>query len=115
MKNNTGETQSVWMHGVEMPHTAALAENVTCDVCVVGAGIAGITNAYLLAKEGKSVVVVDAKGIGSGETSRTTAHLSNVFDDRYYVAVKLHGEKKARLIAESHTYAIKKIEDIVKE
>jgi glycine/D-amino acid oxidase-like deaminating enzyme/nitrite reductase/ring-hydroxylating ferredoxin subunit len=98
-----------------MPHTAALAENVTCDVCVVGAGIAGITTAYLLAKEGKKVVVVDAKGIGSGETSRTTAHLSNVFDDRYYVAIKLHGEKKARLIAESHTYAIKKIEDIVKE
>jgi len=115
MKNTTGETHSVWMHGVDMPTTTALTSDITCDVCVVGAGIAGITTAYMLAKEGKSVVVLESKEIGSGETSRTTAHLSNVFDDRYYIANKLHGEKKARLIAESHSYAIQKIEEIVKE
>ena len=115
MKRGTGNTQSVWMHGVDIPQTTALSENITCDVCVVGAGIAGISTAYMLAKEGKSVVVLESSGIGSGETSRTTAHLSNAFDDRYYTINKLHGEKKARLVAESHTYAIRKIEEIVKK
>ena len=115
MKSNTGSTTSVWMHGVEMPQTSTLTQDITCDVCVVGAGISGLTTAYLLAKEGKSVVVIDSKTIGGGETSRTTAHLSNVFDDRYYVINKMHGEKKARLVAESHTYAIRKIEEIVKD
>jgi glycine/D-amino acid oxidase-like deaminating enzyme/nitrite reductase/ring-hydroxylating ferredoxin subunit len=115
MKSNTGSTTSVWMHGVEMPYTTALGADITCDVCVVGAGISGITTAYLLAKEGKSVVVIDSKTIGGGETGRTTAHLSNAFDDRYYMINKIHGEKKARLVAESHTYAIRKIEEIVKD
>jgi glycine/D-amino acid oxidase-like deaminating enzyme/nitrite reductase/ring-hydroxylating ferredoxin subunit len=114
MKKSTGRTHSVWMQGMDMPDTAALATDVTCDVCVVGAGIAGLTTAYLLTQEGKSVVVLDSNGIGSGETGRTTAHLSNALDDRYHNLIKIHGEKGARLAAESHTAAIRKIEEIVK-
>jgi glycine/D-amino acid oxidase-like deaminating enzyme/nitrite reductase/ring-hydroxylating ferredoxin subunit len=51
--------------------------------------------------------------IGSGETGRTTAHLSNVIDDRYTEIERLHGERGARLAAESHTAAITCIEDTV--
>src|SRR4051812_4140945 len=54
------------------------------DVCIVGGGIAGITTAYLLAKAGRSVMVIDDGLIGGGETCRTTAHLSNAIDDRIY-------------------------------
>ncbi|PIQ21024.1 MAG: FAD-dependent oxidoreductase [Cytophagales bacterium CG18_big_fil_WC_8_21_14_2_50_42_9] len=115
MKKTTGTTQTVWMHGLDFPATTALTQDITCDICVVGAGISGLTTAYLLAKEGKSVVVLEAKTIGGGETGRTTAHLSNALDDRYQVLMKMHGEKQARLAAESHTYAIRKIEEIVKE
>jgi glycine/D-amino acid oxidase-like deaminating enzyme/nitrite reductase/ring-hydroxylating ferredoxin subunit len=103
------------MQGIDMPDTAVLTTDVTCDVCVVGAGIAGLTTAYLLTQEGKSVVVLDSKGIGSGETGRTTAHLSNALDDRYHNLIKIHGDKGARLAAESHTAAIRKIEEIVKK
>ena len=57
----TGDTSSVW----ELPHpalsAAPLAGDVTYDVCVVGGGIAGLTTAYLLAKEGKKVVLLEAK------------------------------------------------------
>jgi len=115
MKKTTGTTQTVWMHGLDFPATTALMQDITCDICVVGAGISGLTTAYLLAKEGKSVVVLEAKAIGGGETGRTTAHLSNALDDRYDILMKTHGEKQARLAAESHTYAIRKIEEIVKE
>jgi glycine/D-amino acid oxidase-like deaminating enzyme len=114
MKKSTGSTSSVWMHGLDMPLTSSLTADITCDVCVVGAGIAGLTTAYLLTQEGKSVVVLESKVIGGGETGRTTAHLSNALDDRYYNLIKMHGEKGARLAAESHTYAIRKIEEIVK-
>ncbi|HVT63176.1 MAG TPA: FAD-dependent oxidoreductase, partial [Legionellaceae bacterium] len=51
--------------------------------------------------------------IGSGETGRTTAHLTHAYDDRYYRIAALHGEKIAQLVAESHTYAIQAIEDII--
>src|SRR5205085_1309859 len=90
-----------------------LAEDARADVCVVGAGIAGMTTAYLLAREGKSVVVIDDGPVGGGMTGRTTAHLVNALDDRYFELEKLHGERGARLAAESHTAAIDRIEAIV--
>src|SRR5437762_11831358 len=108
----SGTTTSVWMDtaGLSRP---ALETSTTTDVCVVGAGISGLMSAYLLAAEGRSVVVLDDGQIAGGETSRTTAHLASALDDRYFDLEKLHGEKGARLAADSHTAAIDRIEAIV--
>jgi glycine/D-amino acid oxidase-like deaminating enzyme/nitrite reductase/ring-hydroxylating ferredoxin subunit len=113
MKSDSGETISIWMAMDETPSCSRLAENTYADVCIVGAGIAGLTTAYMLAREGKSVVVLDDGAIGGGETGRTTAHLSNALDDRYYELERLFGERGARLAAKSHTAAIDRIEAIV--
>jgi glycine/D-amino acid oxidase-like deaminating enzyme/nitrite reductase/ring-hydroxylating ferredoxin subunit len=115
MKDDAQATTSVWMATANTPSQSRLKENIRTDVCIIGAGIAGITTAYLLAKEGRSVVVLDDGPIGGGMTGRTTAHLTNAFDDRYVEMEKLHGEDGARLIAESHTAAIDKVEQIVRE
>jgi glycine/D-amino acid oxidase-like deaminating enzyme/nitrite reductase/ring-hydroxylating ferredoxin subunit len=111
----SGETTSIWMPTAEMPAGEAITQDVTCDVCVIGAGIAGLTTAYLLAREGRNVVVIDHGPIGGGETGRTTAHLANAIDDRYFEIERIHGEKGAQLAADSHTAAIHKIGMIVKE
>ena len=115
LKSDTGNTVSCWMREVTMPATQPLENDVACDVCIVGAGLAGLTTAYLLQKEGKSVVVLDKGPIGGGETGRTTAHLSDALDDRYEKLIQVHGEKGAMLAAESHAAAIDKIEEIVKK
>jgi glycine/D-amino acid oxidase-like deaminating enzyme/nitrite reductase/ring-hydroxylating ferredoxin subunit len=103
------------MDTAEVPLESSLAERITAEVCIVGAGIAGMSTAYLLAREGKSVVVLDDGSIGGGMTGRTTAHLVNALDDRYFELERLHGEDGARLAAESHTAAIDRVEEIVKE
>lgn len=113
MKDDAQATTSVWMATANTPSQARLKENIRTDVCIIGAGIAGMTTAYLLAKQGRSVVVIDDGPIGGGMTGRTTAHLTNAFDDRYVEMEKLHGAEGARLIAESHTAAIDKVEQIV--
>jgi glycine/D-amino acid oxidase-like deaminating enzyme/nitrite reductase/ring-hydroxylating ferredoxin subunit len=113
MKHHSGKTASVWMRTVQVPAQPALIADATADVCVVGAGIAGLSTAYLLTRRGKSVVVVDDGPIGAGESERTTAHLSNAVDDRYFEIAHLHGEDAAQLTAESHTEAINRIESIV--
>ena len=113
MDRTSGSTDSVWLQGVSIPSRPPLDADITCHVCVVGAGIAGLTTAYLLAREGKAVVVIEDGEIGSGETGRTTAHLVNALDDRYFHLAKLHGREGARLAAESHTRAIDQIEEIV--
>jgi glycine/D-amino acid oxidase-like deaminating enzyme/nitrite reductase/ring-hydroxylating ferredoxin subunit len=113
MKRGSGATASVWMVTAEIPSRPALTKDISADICVVGAGIAGLTTAYLLAQEGRSVVVLDDGPIAGGETSRTTAHLVNALDDRYFELETMYGEKGARLAAESHTAAINLIEAIV--
>jgi glycine/D-amino acid oxidase-like deaminating enzyme/nitrite reductase/ring-hydroxylating ferredoxin subunit len=114
-EEHAGHTNSVWMATATVPKFSKLLSSVESDVCVVGAGIAGLTTAYLLGRAGKSVVVVDDGPIVSGESERTTAHLAAALDDRYVELERLHGEKGARLAAESHSAAIKQIERIVRE
>ncbi|HZM88846.1 MAG TPA: FAD-dependent oxidoreductase, partial [Blastocatellia bacterium] len=106
---------SIWMATSDLGTQSQLRKDEHADVCVVGAGIAGMTTAYLLAREGKRVVVLDDGPIGGGETGRTTAHLSNALDNRYFEIERLHGSDGLRLTAESHTAAISRIEAIVTE
>ncbi|MDQ4123638.1 MAG: FAD-dependent oxidoreductase [Acidobacteriota bacterium] len=112
MRSDEGQSVSVWEATGEIQEPGSLNQDLQTDVCIVGAGISGLTTAYFLAKAGKRVVVVDDGIITGGETCRTTAHLSNAIDDRYYELEKLHGEEKSRLAAESHTAAINRIEEI---
>jgi glycine/D-amino acid oxidase-like deaminating enzyme/nitrite reductase/ring-hydroxylating ferredoxin subunit len=100
------------MGTTEVPQFPPLTQDVRANVCIIGAGIAGMTTAYLLARAGRAVVLIDDGPIGGGETSRTTAHLTSALDDRYYNIAKLHGDEGARLAAESHMAAIHRIETI---
>jgi glycine/D-amino acid oxidase-like deaminating enzyme/nitrite reductase/ring-hydroxylating ferredoxin subunit len=98
-----------------MPDCPPLTGDFEADVCVVGAGIAGLTTAYLLGREGKSVVVLDDGPLAGGMTQQTTAHLTHAIDDRFQAVAKVRGEAGARLAAESHTAAIDRIEAIVRD
>ena len=46
--SNSG--QSVWLATVRIENRPALTDDLRVDVCVIGAGIAGMTTAYLLAR-----------------------------------------------------------------
>src|SRR5688572_2061248 len=107
--------RSVWAATAALPEFSPLQENLHADVCIVGAGISGLTTAYLLARAGKRVAVLDAGPVGGGMTQRTTAHITNMLDDRYFEVERLHGREGARLAADSHTAAIDRIETIVKQ
>jgi glycine/D-amino acid oxidase-like deaminating enzyme/nitrite reductase/ring-hydroxylating ferredoxin subunit len=106
-------TSSTWMETAEIPRFPRLTADLTTDVCVVGGGIAGVTTAYLLACEGARVALVEAGDVGSGETARTTAHLSNALDHLYCDVEDSIGVAGARSAAHSHSFAIDLIERLV--
>jgi glycine/D-amino acid oxidase-like deaminating enzyme/nitrite reductase/ring-hydroxylating ferredoxin subunit len=114
-KSDEGATTSYWEESETLRKVRALDSDLETEVCVIGAGIAGLTTAYLLSRQGVAVTVVDDGLIGGGETCRTTAHLSNAIDDRIYRIEKWHGEENAKLAVTAHTAAIEKIEQIVRE
>jgi glycine/D-amino acid oxidase-like deaminating enzyme/nitrite reductase/ring-hydroxylating ferredoxin subunit len=111
----SGDTTSLWHATIGEMTRQPLSGAGRADVCVVGAGIAGMTAAYLLSRAGRRVLVLDDGAIGGGETGRTTAHLSDALDDRYDALERLHGADGARAAAHSHRSAIDVLERIVTE
>lgn len=114
MNTHAGTSNSLWMATATRPEFTAVTQDDQADVCIVGAGIAGLTTAYLLTQAGKSVIVLDDGPIVSGDTERTTAHLSTVLDDRFVQLERRHGAEGAKWAHESHAAAIDTIERIVR-
>ena len=110
--STNGRSSSVWMDDASEFTSPPLPGDLDTDVCVIGAGIAGLTAAYLLMKEGKQVTVIDAIGVGAGETGRTTAHFFP--PDEWYAGIETKfGAEQARLVADSYGAAIGLVEDII--
>ena len=96
-----------------MPEAAPLSGNAQADVCVIGAGVAGITTAYLLAQKGRTVVVIDEGAIGGGMTSCNTGELAVAMGGHAAIE-RRHGIDGARLAAASQAGAIDAVEGIVR-
>ncbi|RZA24024.1 MAG: FAD-dependent oxidoreductase [Proteobacteria bacterium] len=103
-----------WAAG-EWPEFLTLNNDLSTDVLVIGAGIAGLTTAYQLAKNGTRVVVIDASQPGDGETGNTSAHLSSALDEHFQELEGMFGEDGSRLAAKSHRYAIDAIQAICEQ
>ena len=112
MNNSSGLTVSSWSGTAEIPPQAPLTADVSADVCIVGGGIAGLTTAYLLTKEGKSVVLLEQGDTAGGETCRTTAPPRQRDRRPRRRAGKMARQGGPRLAVESHAAAIDKIEQI---
>ncbi|HET7710743.1 MAG TPA: FAD-dependent oxidoreductase, partial [Thermoanaerobaculia bacterium] len=116
-KNPAGsdESLSIWIDTSPGTRYAAFSGEAEADVAIVGAGITGITAAYLLSKEGRSVILVDKGRIAMSETGHTTAHIVDATDADYEQLVKTHGEEHARLDTEAIRSSVKLIRSLVEE
>ena len=110
----SGENLSYWIASSEPIIFAKVVKSLETDVLVVGGGIAGLTTAYCLTQAGRRVILVEDGFIGSGESGRTTAHVTCALDDRYFELEKIFGKDKAGLAANSHMAAIEWINKTVR-
>ncbi len=92
-----------------------LNQNIDVDVAIIGGGLAGIDIAYMLNETDLNVAVLEAKTIGSGATSKTTAFLTQIVDTDFTDLTSMFGDAKTKLIWQAHGEAINTIEKIVKK
>ncbi len=112
-KKTAGINIPYWVDSVEPIAFSPLTKNEKTFVVVVGGGIVGVSIACNLSLDGIRVILIDDGNIGGGETGRTTSHLVNSLDDRYYTLIKQFGKEGARLAAKSHTEAIRFIYEFI--
>lgn len=103
--------QSYWIASTKDAFTDynALTEDIKMDAVIVGGGIAGITCAYLLRKEGLSVAVLEAGQIAHGTTGHTTAKITSQHKLIYDKLIKQMGSELAQQYATANETAIGEI------
>ena len=109
----SGHNISLWVDTTLPIKYSKLGQSLETEIVIVGGGLAGLSVGYCLSKAGKKVVILEDGFLGSGETGRTTAHITNALDDRYYEIQRIHGKEAASLAAASHTSAINFIAETV--
>ena len=92
-----------------------LDKDISTDCLIVGGGIVGLTTAYLLAKENKKVVIVEADKVGFGTSGRNTGKVTSQHGLIYKDICKKYSPQKARMYYEANEEGLKLVEDIVSE
>ena len=105
----------VWIDDTPIGNFPKLQSNISTDVLVVGAGVTGITTAYLLKKAGSNVALIERERVASIDTGHTTAHLTYVTDDPLQQLVRNFGKDHAQAAWDAGADAINEIETIVRE
>ncbi|MFN3404487.1 MAG: FAD-dependent oxidoreductase [Cytophagaceae bacterium] len=97
----------------ECKYFPALKGNIETDVLIIGGGITGLLNAYLLNEAGISTVLVEAMHIGDGTTGMSSCHLTTDIDTEYRNVYADFGEEISALVAQSRVEGINLLERIV--
>jgi glycine/D-amino acid oxidase-like deaminating enzyme/nitrite reductase/ring-hydroxylating ferredoxin subunit len=105
----------VWIDTARIQKFPKLEKNLSVDVVVVGAGVTGITTAYLLKKAGSTVALIERERVASIDTGHTTAHLTYVTDLQLQELARNFGNDHAQAAWDAGAAAIDEIERIVRE
>ena len=106
---------SYWVDSVSLPSFPPLETEEETDVCVIGAGIVGITASVLLKRAGRRVTLVEMGSVARGATGYTTAKITSTHSTLYQQLTKDHGVETAAAYASANDAATALIRQLVAE
>ncbi|WP_189777501.1 FAD-dependent oxidoreductase [Streptomyces tauricus] len=110
-----GTAESYWMATAPGGRWPALETDVTADVVVIGAGMAGLSIAWELTRAGRGVLVLDADRVAAGVSGYTTAKLTAAHSLVYERLRRTRGKEGARQYAHSQQAAVERVASVAAE
>ena len=108
---------SVWLNSNENKNKfKKLDKNISTDVCIVGAGVFGLTCGYYLTKQGYNVAILEKEPeIASKTTGHTTAKITSQHNLIYKYLIDSLGISMAKKYLYANQEAIENIYQIIKD
>jgi len=106
---------SLWLESAERAERPALGGDLAVDVCVIGAGISGLSAALEVSRRGASVAVLEARRVASGASGYNTAKLSSLHGLTYSKLERSLGPELARMYGEANERGIERIRAVAAE
>lgn len=108
---------SFWLDSIEnKTNFNKLEKDISTDICIVGAGIFGLTCGYYLTKQGYNVVILEReKDIASKTTGHTTAKITSQHNLIYKYLIDSLGVSMAKKYLYANQDAIENIAKIIEE
>lgn len=106
--------KSLWLESIEKRMSfSTLSQNEETDICIVGAGIFGLTCAYYLTQLGYRVIILEKDEIGEKATGNTTAKITSQHNLFYNYLINSYGKKFASDYLKANEQAIQNIKQII--
>ena len=106
--------ESLWLDSIEKTKIfPSLSSDIETDVCIIGAGIFGLTCAYYLSKLGLKVTVIEKDSIGEKVTGHTTGKITSQHGLFYDYLINSYSKKFASDYLEVNEKAIENIKEII--
>ena len=109
LTETTSASSSLWLAGRPGPEHGPLRGEIAADVVVVGGGIAGVTTALRLQREGVRVVLLEAVAIGCGVSGNTSAKVSALQGTTLSTIVSRHGTEAGEVYAAASASAVQDV------
>ena len=108
----TSDRESLWLDTAPATDHPALPGDLEVDVAVLGGGIAGVTTALMLEREGANVALIEAEHVGRGVTGCTTAKVS-ALQALIYSTINSHkGADSAAVYAVASLAAVERVAEL---
>ena len=104
---------SLWLNEKAIEDFHKLEKDLETQVCIIGAGIFGISTAYYLTQKGYNVTILERDKIANRVTGHTTAKITSQHGLIYHYLLKQYGKEFARKYYLVNQKSIKEIEKII--
>ncbi len=107
--------KSLWLEENKIKEFPELEKDEKADICIIGAGIFGISTAYYLSQNGYNVILIERNKIASKVTGHTTAKITSQHGLIYHYLLNQYGIDFAKKYFNANQGAVTEIERIIQE